>query len=109
MRIGGSGKVNKVQKIAKVAIIYSDDERQSAESRNLAHYFCGLLSASGYADMIMIPYNPKGPVFDLTTRRIMYIPPFKDKPLEVPVSSPYQRIYYCGHISLIKLHFTCTF
>lgn len=78
--------MKKVEKIAKVGIVYSDDEQQSAESRNLAHYFCGLLSASGYADMIMIPYNTKGPMVNLNKRRVMYIPPFKEKPLEVPVS-----------------------
>ena len=87
MNIGGGGKSQKVQKIAKVAIVYSDDEAESAESRNLAHYFCGLLSASGYSDIFMVPYSSQGPVRELATRRIMYIPPFRNKPLEVPVST----------------------
>lgn len=77
---------HKVQKVGRVAIVYSDTERHSAESRNLAHYFCGLLSSSGYADIVMVPYSPDGPVSDLPTRRIAYIPPGQQKPREVPVS-----------------------
>jgi hypothetical protein len=74
------------QKIARVGIVYSEDERQSAESRNLAHYFCGLLSAKGFVDVIMIPFSPNGPVVDFPSKRIHYIPPGEQKPKEVPVS-----------------------
>jgi hypothetical protein len=84
--IFSNNKPHKVQKVGKVAIVYSDTERHSAESRNLAHYFCGLLSSSGYADIVMVPYSPDGPVSDLPSRRILYIPPGQQKPRDVPVS-----------------------
>ena len=76
----------KIQKVGKVAIVYSDTDRNSAESRNLAHYFCGLLSSTGYADIVMVPYCPDGPISDLPNRRVLFIPPGHQKPLEVPVS-----------------------
>lgn len=75
------------KKLGKVAIIYSDEQRQSSESRNLAHYLCGLLSTSGYAQIVMIPFSSEGPIADLSSRRISYIPPKQSKPIEVPVSS----------------------
>jgi len=76
------------RKAGKVAIIYSENHRDSSESKNMAHYLCGLLSASGYAQIFMLPYNAQGPVSDLSSnRRILYIPPNGTKPAEVPVGS----------------------
>lgn len=76
----------KPQKVGKVAIVYSDNISQSSESKNLAHYFCGLLSTSGYADVVMIPFSSDGPIADLPNKRISYVPPGSTKPVEVPVS-----------------------
>ena len=81
----GSKKPTKIEKVARVAIVYSDNERSSAESRNLAHYLCGLLTETGYADVVMVPYSPNGPVVDFPSKRILYIPPGEQKPKEVPV------------------------
>lgn len=78
-----------VQKAGKVAIIYSENEHQSLESKHLAFYLCGLLSQSGYAQIVMIPYCTEGPSSELLSQRISYIPPGKAKPLEVPVFQIY--------------------
>lgn len=74
------------KKCGKVAIIFSDNEHESNESKYLAHYFCGLLSNSGFASITMIPYNKENSIPDLNYRRISYIPPNHTKPFEVPVS-----------------------
>lgn len=76
------------KKAGKVAIVYSENENSSSESKNLAHYLCGLLSASGFAQIYMLPYNASGPISDLTSnRRIIFYPPNSSKPMEVPVSA----------------------
>lgn len=77
------------KKIAKVAIVYSDNIRQSGESKHLAHYLCGLLSTSGYAQIYMIPFSSEGPITDFAQRRITYLTPRVNKLVEVPVSSLY--------------------
>jgi len=41
----------------KVGIIYSQSDEFSCESMNLAYYICGLLSNSGYSEIMMISYN----------------------------------------------------
>jgi hypothetical protein len=75
------------KKAGRVAIIYSENVHFSSESKNLAHYLCGLLSASGYAQIVMIPYSAEGPISDLpSATRIVYFPPHKNRPVEVPVS-----------------------
>lgn len=75
------------KKAGKVAIVYSENEDNSTESKHLAYYLCGLLSSSGFASIVMIPFNAQGPTADLTHRRITYIPPGLKKPIEVPVNS----------------------
>ncbi len=73
------------KKIAKVGIVYSDNGRQSGESKHLAHYLCGLLSTSGYAQIYMIPFSSEGPIADFAQRRITYLSPKTNKLIEVPV------------------------
>lgn len=70
----------------RVAILYSDSEKQSLESKNLAHYLCGLLSKSGYAQMYMVPFNPTDSAKIPTNNKVRYISPKSSQPLEVPVS-----------------------
>ena len=74
-----------IKKIAKVAIVYSENHRYSNDSKNLAYYLCGLLSTSGYAQIHMIPFDAEGPVVDLAQRRISYHAPRSNKLIEVPV------------------------
>eukprot|EP00599_Poterioochromonas_sp_BG-1_P001738 CAMPEP_0173149196 /NCGR_PEP_ID=MMETSP1105-20130129/10183_1 /TAXON_ID=2985 /ORGANISM="Ochromonas sp., Strain BG-1" /LENGTH=398 /DNA_ID=CAMNT_0014064019 /DNA_START=36 /DNA_END=1229 /DNA_ORIENTATION=+ len=74
------------KKIAKVGIVYSDNGRQSGESKHLAHYLCGLLSTSGYAQIYMIPFSSEGPIADFAQRRITYLSPKTNKLIEVPAS-----------------------
>ena len=38
---------------ARIGIIYSENSLFSSESTNLAHYLCGLLSSTGYADIFI--------------------------------------------------------
>lgn len=71
---------------AKVAIIYSDNDRSSLESRNLAFYLCGLLVKGGWGHCVMIPYNPNGPSQGVASSKITLIPMKLVKPMEVPVS-----------------------
>lgn len=76
------------KKAGKVAIIYSENVHYSSESKNMAHYLCGLLSSTGYAQIFMLPYSSEGPISDLITssRKILYYPPHSKKPSEVPAS-----------------------
>jgi len=69
----------------KVGIIFSQTSRFSAESVNLAEYFCGLLTETGYADVYMIGYEQGGPG-EVASRRIKYIPHGQTKPKEVPAA-----------------------
>lgn len=72
-------------KKAKVAIIYSDNDRSSLESRNLAFYLCGLLVKGGWAHCVMIPYSQNGPSHSIPSSKITLIPMKLAKPMEVPV------------------------
>lgn len=74
------------KKVGNVGIIYSENVHYSSESKNLAHYLCGLLSASGYAQIFMIPYSSEGPISDISpNKRVLYKHPRNDKLLEIPV------------------------
>eukprot|EP01039_Chlorochromonas_danica_P000075 gene75-82_t len=75
------------KKVGNVGIIYSENVHYSSESKNLAHYLCGLLSASGYAQIFMIPYSSEGPISDISpNKRVFYKHPRNDKLLEIPAS-----------------------
>jgi hypothetical protein len=69
----------------KVGIIFSQTDRFSAESINLADYICGLLTDTGYADVYMIGYEQGGPG-EVVSRRVKYIPQGQTKPREVPAA-----------------------
>lgn len=69
----------------RVGIVYSQSEKNSRESLNLANYLCGLLSASGYAEIFMIGYYPDGSPGHISTNRIKYIARGQNTPTEVPV------------------------
>ena len=69
----------------KVAIVFSQTEKFSGESINLANYFCGLLSAGGYSDIFMIGYQSDGMPGEVVPRRIKYITRGTTTPKEVPV------------------------
>lgn len=75
------------RKLARAAIIYSEDNTSSLESRNLAFYFCGLLSKGGYANIVLVPYSKDGPSSILPSVRISYFEAGSSKPREVPVST----------------------
>lgn len=70
----------------KVGIVYSQTDVFSGESVNLANYFCGLLSSSGYSEIFMIGYQADGMPAEVFTRRVKYIPRKHSLPKEVPVS-----------------------
>lgn len=70
----------------RVAIIYSESEKQSLESKNLAHYLCGMLSKSGYAQMYMVPFNPSDSAKVPSNNKVRYISSKSSQPAEVPVS-----------------------
>lgn len=70
----------------KVGIIFSQTDKFSGESLNLASYLCGLLSTSGYSDIYMIGYQSDGMPGEVFPRRIKYIPRGQTSPKEVPVS-----------------------
>ena len=70
----------------KVGIIFSQTDRFSGESMNLANYFCGLLSASGYSEIFMIGYESDGMPGEVYPRRVKYITRGQTNPKEVPVS-----------------------
>jgi len=44
----------------KIAVIYSDSDRLSNESKNLGLYFCGQLANTGYTNMYMVGITPDG-------------------------------------------------
>jgi hypothetical protein len=69
----------------KVGIIFSESEKDSNESKNLAYYFCGLLSATGYANVSLFGYRSDGLTSDTTQKKIYFIPMDKKVPQEVPV------------------------
>lgn len=71
---------------AKVAIIYSSNDKQSLESRNLAFYLCGLLCRGGWAHCVMVPHCPDGPVSSLPNDKVLVLPTRQLKPVEAPVS-----------------------
>lgn len=84
-----------VVKVAKVGIVYSESEKFSNESRNLAFYLTGLLSAQGHSDVYLVGYRPDGQPGDVSYKRIHYIPKGHSKPSEVPVSSKCTRLLCC--------------
>jgi ketopantoate reductase len=86
-------------------VIYSESTSgNSNESKNLAHYMCGLLSSTGHAIVNMIAMQPEGEETSQAAphlnsgRRLCYLPPgSRGKPIEVPGSD----VTY-GHWSLIE-------
>lgn len=70
----------------KVGIVFSQTDKFSGESLNLASYFCGLLSSSGYSEIYMIGFQSDGMPGEVYPRRIKYIPRGETSPKEVPVS-----------------------
>lgn len=70
----------------KVGIVFSQTDRFSGESLNLANYFCGLLSASGYSEIFMIGFESDGMPGEVCPRRVKYITRGTNTPKEVPVS-----------------------
>lgn len=76
-----------VVKVAKVGIVYSESEKFSNESRNLAFYLTGLLSSQGHSDVFLVGYRPDGQPGDVSFKRITYIAKGQTKPSEVPVST----------------------
>jgi len=77
----------------KVGIVFSQTDKFSGESLNLASYFCGLLSSSGYSEIYMIGYQSDGMPGEVYPRRIKYIPRGETSPKEVPVSEHKTRHY----------------
>ena len=74
-----------------VGIIYSDSIDESYESKNLAHYFCGLLASTGYAKINMIALRPDGSevshheLYANSSRKIKYFPPSATQPVAIAV------------------------
>jgi hypothetical protein len=70
----------------RVGIIYSDNEKTSLESRNFSFWLAGVLANTGYANCILIAYNPDN-LFDVpATKRIRYYPIGKSKHQDAPIS-----------------------
>jgi hypothetical protein len=70
----------------RVGMIYSENAHHSLESKNLAHYLCGLLVNSGWSIVYMVPFAKDGPVAEIQNKRISFIPPNESRPIELPVS-----------------------
>lgn len=88
----------------KVGIVFSQTDKFSGESLNLASYFCGLLSSSGYSEIYMIGYQSDGMPGEVYPRRIKYIPRGETSPKEVPVclhQKPNLLHMFIGNITCI--------
>ena len=81
-----AAKGKEARPIGKVGIVFSEGQDCSLESQNLAYYLAGLLSSSGYAKIFMVGQTADGSPGDISHKRIVYLPPKKKKPVEVPVS-----------------------
>jgi len=58
-----------------VSIVYSESTGHSSESKNLAHYLCGLLANAGYSNLFLIGLDARtgGPTMELAqSKRILY-------------------------------------
>jgi hypothetical protein len=73
-----------MSKAATVGIIFSESEKFSNESRNMAFYLTGLLSSSGYAKIFLFGQTPDSMPGDISNKRITYCDR-KNKIVEVPV------------------------
>lgn len=90
----GSGPRREIAKQNRpdVAIVFSESTAGSSESKNLAHYLCGQLANSGYANTFMIGINGEGGPADIApSRRIVFSPTGYDagnkkKQVEIPAS-----------------------
>jgi hypothetical protein len=97
----------------KVGIVFSQTDRFSSESFNLANYFCGLLSASGYSEIFMIGYESDGMPGEVYPRRVKYIPRGQTTAKEVPVRQTQLCMQYmlCAItgpvLSVCELGFRC--
>ena len=70
----------------KIGVIYSENETQSLESKNLAFWLAASLADTGYAQTVLIAYNGDN-VFDVPAqKRIRYYPFGKSKPQDAPLS-----------------------
>ena len=70
-----------------VSVVYSADERKSAESKHLAMYFAGQLADLGCAVVHLVPLSADGiPARDLGKERVVFKPTWKGKKVEIPAS-----------------------
>jgi hypothetical protein len=70
-----------------IAIIYSESEKLSNESKNLAYYLCALLASTGHVLINMVAFSSDGKAPDSSSSRhdrISFIPPGKMKPHDAP-------------------------
>lgn len=82
---------NESQRAARprVAIIYSEGAKDSAESVNLATYLSCCFASSGYASIFLVPCASDGTLVGTLpeTKRMHFVPPTKTNVVEVPVST----------------------
>lgn len=87
----------------KVGIVFSQTDRFSSESLNLANYFCGLLSASGYSEIFMIGYESDGVPGEVYPRRVKYISRGQSAAKEVPVRYILVTPAFLAYLMLLRL------
>lgn len=96
-----------------VAIVFSESVVGSNEGKNLAHFLCGLLANSGFANTFMIGINADGGPADIApSRRIIYSPTGYDvgdkkKQIEIPagdVTYAYLDKIATAHVIIITVN-----
>jgi hypothetical protein len=77
-------KVNKIK--PRVGIVFSESATESNESKNLAYYIACSLIVTGHASVFLVGLSSDGNLSNLPdSRRITFLPPRKNKLVEVPV------------------------
>jgi len=71
---------------ARAAIIYSHNRDSSGESRQLAHYLCGLLASTGYCYVYLVGLDNNNATYEHPSNlRIRYCHKSGGKMIEAPV------------------------
>lgn len=72
-----------------VALIYSESQSHSNESKHLSRYLAAHLVATGYAHVYLIGHSPNGMPCEVSASnrtRTLYVPANQSKPSEIPSS-----------------------
>ena len=70
----------------QVAIIYSENDDESLESKYFGHWLAGYLASTGYAHPVLIAFHATKMFEAAPMKRIKFYPIGKTKPQEAPVA-----------------------